>query len=217
MAEQKGQVIGISSSKPLQGAARVAALEKKVENIGGQISEVLNMVKGLVADKTNRDDFAQEKAMTRESMATSADLRVVSGTTAGIPAPPGMQWEEGSGIVGGKQTFTDPSYKPQMLKVEPLPMDWVKLKDQMLGPEYVMEAEQFSARPYIQVHIIVPDNFSNVPVEQRSIKKYDRRSKVVSTAAALPELSEWFNKVRQNLRETQSTYGRAQPLNVMVS
>lgn len=205
MAEQKGQGKDTKSAKPLQGVARVAALEKKVETMGGQIGQVLNMVNDLV----NRQPDTPAKST------PAPQMPYVHTPAAGIAAPPGMKWDTTSGIQNAKQTFVDPSYKPQMIALEPLPPDWVSLKDQVLHPEFGLEAEQFSDRPYIQVHVIVPDKFSNVPPEQRPIKKYDRRSLVVSQAAALTELSQWFNKIRANLRETQAVQGRVSPLSTI--
>lgn len=211
MADETSKEAVKTPAAPLKGAARMNVLEAGLKTLQGQVSDLVSVVGDLANGLKEQRSFPQAPA---GSPLPPIAVTTMPVQTNPVATPPGMQWEKNSGVQGHTPTFVDPSYKAQLIPVEP-PTDYLRVRDSILNTDFPMEVLQFSDRPQVQVHIIVPDKYSNVPPDQRHTKSEDRRSKVINTAAAVPELAEWMNKIRLDIAQGQRAAARPTPVDLV--
>lgn len=145
---------------------------------------------------------------------------IVSVKTGELPSDiqPGLTFP-GNPMPPSTTTSSAPTPAPILNTV---PVDFVKAKNEILGEDFEIKVVAVSNLPSFWLHVIVPkdksslkenelqvpDEYMDLPIEERIKYKQDRRSKMISNAAGLNGVKDWMTLIRKNLMKTHEAEGR---------
>ena len=80
----------------------------------------------------------------------------------------------------------------------PIPAEYKKYINEILNKNFGIEVVASDSLPTFEVTVIVPDMYSNIPLEDRSDIKSDRRTKIITFAEGPVGVKAWILKVYNN-------------------
>lgn len=168
--------------KKVTKKAAVKKVDKTADNrtdeLIGAMSEVVKAVKdlsGRVSDIENTKDVREATGVPVED------------TRLDVP--------EDRGIVVDDAVVTDKD------NTCPVPTEYRDLVDDILNKSFGIEVTASPSVPTFEFTVIVPEEYSNVPKDEKDQVQEDRRSKMITYAVGTAGVKEWVDKVYNNFSE----------------
>jgi len=79
-----------------------------------------------------------------------------------------------------------------------IPPEWIDVVHSVLNKKFGVKVEYFKDRPEFLFTIVVPDEYSNMPLKEKEVKKVDLRSKVIPIAEGVNGVRQWAEQVYNN-------------------
>ena len=83
----------------------------------------------------------------------------------------------------------------------PVPTEYRILVDDILNKSFEIEVLASPSVPTFEFTVIVPEEYSNVPKDEKDQVKIDRRTKIITYAAGSSGVKEWIDKIYSNFSE----------------
>ena len=97
------------------------------------------------------------------------------------------------------ETPTEPTKEPD--NTCPVPSEYRVLVDDILNKSFGIEVVASPSVPTFEFTVIVPEEYSNVPKDEKEQVQVDRRTKIVTYAEGVAKVEEWVRKIYSNLSE----------------